>query len=71
MRQKKTVEYCDNPDCDSPPVIVEKGYINTGYRFGAGSYDNGAGGGPLPAIYVCSLPCLVPAVNHAIKELWR
>ena len=69
MRAKRWVEYCDNPDCNSSPQVVGPGFESFGYRLGRGSYDNESGGGPIPAVYVCSLPCLVPAVEHAIKRL--
>lgn len=71
MKKQTTVEYCDNPICTNPPIILEPEAELFGYRFGPGRYDDGGGGGPLPELYVCSLDCLVPAVEHAIKELWK
>lgn len=66
-KQRVTAMVCDNPDCEQMFIVDDEG-IALGYYFGKGMWHGGAGGGPLPAIYVHKLDCLVPAVQAAMQR---
>lgn len=63
--RKTTMIECDNPRCSSEYEHTKEdpapGYHLKGYWVLAG-------GGPIPATYACSQPCVGAAVEHIIAE---
>lgn len=66
-KHKITVERCENPTCSNEAEVVP-GEVTPGVAVGRGVYYDGFVGGPLPAIYACSVECLSPAVQAAIEK---
>jgi hypothetical protein len=68
MAQRKTTfEMCDNPECGNEYEVFKSEPL-PGFVITRGSWDNGAGGGPIPQTYACSVECLPAAVLCRIGE---
>lgn len=68
MGARKTVMMdCDNPECASS-LEHSKDEPANGFYLGKGSYIHDWGGGPLRAIYVCSIECIEPALKAVYQE---
>lgn len=70
MASIRTIMYlCDNPQCLSRQEH-SKDEPALGYHISGGAWHLGGGGGPIPATYACSVPCITPAIEARIKETW-
>jgi hypothetical protein len=68
MRTAKIL-ICDNAECGEEEEVDFEGVTATsGYHLGKGSWATGAGGGPIPKTYACSIECLAAAVEHNIQR---
>ena len=70
MKQKATLEWCDNPDCGYSETATAIEPETSGYHLGKGYWADG-GGGPIPAFYAHRIECVVPALKYVIEEARR
>jgi hypothetical protein len=69
-KRRVTVLECDNPDCESEPVI-EDGEPILGLHINGGVWHHSGGGGPIPKTYACSEACLLPAIVARFDAAWN